>query len=76
VVSHVALPAPRGRSLVALAPDGHTLALGRHGGCIGTGSWPAMPASGSFQISVFLRLYVYVMALTGTNGAAAVELLL
>ena len=69
VVSHVALPAPMGRSLVALSPYGLTHARGRRGGSIGTGTWPAIPASGSFQMSACLRLDVYVMARTGANGA-------
>lgn len=75
MVSHVALPAPVGRSLVALAPDGLTHARGRRGGSIGTGIWPAIPASVSFQMSACLRLYMNGMAQTGANGAAAIELL-
>lgn len=38
VVSHVARPAPLGRSLVALSPNGLTLALGRRGGSTSAGT--------------------------------------
>lgn len=61
---------------MALAPVGLNHARKRRGGCNGAGSGPAIHASGSFQISAFLCLYVYVMAQTGANGAAAIELLL
>lgn len=60
---------------MALSPYGLTHARGRRGGSIGTGTGPAIPASGSFQISACLRLDVNVMAQTGANGAAARELL-
>lgn len=66
---------PSGRSLVALSPDGLAHASGRRGGCTSAGTWPASHASGSFQISAFLRLDVTFMAQTGTCGAAASELL-
>jgi membrane-associated PAP2 superfamily phosphatase len=61
--------------VVALAPDGLTHALKRRGGSTSPGTWPASHASGSFQISALLCLYVNFMAQTGDNGAAAIELL-
>jgi hypothetical protein len=49
--------------------------LGRRGGCIGTGHGPAIPASGSIQISAFLRLLNFGATQTRAMSAAAVELL-
>ena len=61
--------------MVALTPYGLTHALKRRGGCTSAGTWPASHASGSFQISAFLCLYVNFMAQAGTDGSAAIELM-